>query len=69
MLYDFTNITAANVVSTTDDGIAKAEELVSAAIAGERTFSGTMAPLDEMAAVLNIASGLGAFMARVHPES
>ena len=69
MLYDFTTITPDSVLSTTDEGIAQAEELVTSAIGGERTFSGTMAPLDEMSAVLNIASGRGAFMARVHPDA
>ena len=69
MLYDFSTTTADKVVSLTDSGIAQAEELVASAIGGERTFSGTMAPLDEMSAVLNITSGQAAFMARVHADS
>lgn len=71
MLYDYTLVTAAVVAKITKEGIAHANELIEAVVGvgTERTVENTLMPLDEASAVVGIAYGKGAFMARVHPEN
>lgn len=69
MLFDYTGVTADSVASVTDEAIEKANRLVDAAVAGERTVEGTLLPLNQAAAEIAIAYGRGAFLARVHPDA
>jgi len=66
---DYTGTTADGVHSLTSEAIAVADELVNAAIAdSDRTFVGTMQPLEEAATLMADAYGRGAFLARVHTD-
>lgn len=70
MLYDYTKVTAATVSAATEEGVAEANKLIDGivSVTGERTTQNTLLPLDEAAALVGIAYGRGAFMARVHPD-
>lgn len=70
MLYDYTTVTLESVAAAVDDAIATGDRLVGAvtAVTGRRTWANTMAPLDEIGAVVVAAYGVGPFMARVHPD-
>ncbi|MFH1329432.1 MAG: M3 family metallopeptidase [Actinomycetota bacterium] len=70
MLYDYTTVTAASVLTEVEGAITGSEELLAAVVAPQesRTWESTMAPLDRIAAAVIIASGRGPFMARVHPD-
>jgi Zn-dependent oligopeptidase len=65
---DYTTLTAADVAALTAAACSRADELVAnaAATAGAGNWDAVLAPLDEAFAVLAIAYGEGAFMARVH---
>jgi len=70
VLYDYSTVTPASVRAAVDDGIARAEGLITAIVApgGEPTWDATMAPLSEISALMVRAYGEGPFMARVHPD-
>lgn len=70
VLYDYTTVTPESVSSEVEGAIARAEELLAAAVAPQpiRTWASTMEPLDRVSALATIASGRGPFMARVHPD-
>ena len=70
MLYDYTSTTAADVVEVTEKGIVEANALIEGVVAeeGARTVENTLLPLDEASAIVSIAYGRGAFMARVHTD-
>jgi len=68
MLFDYTKITADDVTTIAGRAIDEAEALVAAALSGERTWEGTMSPLNEMAAAMTIAGGRSAFLGRAHPD-
>ena len=69
MLFDYTAVTASTIAEITDGFITEADAYVASAIAGPRTWDGTMAPLNELAAAFTIAGGKGAFLGRAHPDS
>ena len=69
MLFDYSTVTPDSVRSAVDEAIAQGEELVAALVAApRRTWKTTIAPLDRLAAIMIRASGVGPFMARVHPD-
>ncbi len=68
MLYDYADVTPAGITELTEAGIAAAEAEVAAALGGERTYTGTLDPLEGVARTLTEAYSQGAFMARVHPD-
>ncbi|HEX5039945.1 MAG TPA: M3 family metallopeptidase [Candidatus Limnocylindria bacterium] len=68
MLYDYTAVTVASVTKATDDGLARADELVAAAVGADPSFDATMRPLDHASAELVRAYGRGAFMGQVHND-
>ncbi len=68
MLFDYTNITSDDVTTIAGRAIDDAEALVAAALSGERTWEGTMSPLNEMVASMTIAGGKSAFLGRAHPD-
>ncbi|MCJ7726130.1 MAG: Zn-dependent oligopeptidase, partial [Acidimicrobiia bacterium] len=70
MLYDYTTTAAASVRSVVDEAIASADAVIEKIVApgAARTWAATMAPLDDINAMLTGAYGKGPFMARVHPE-
>ena len=65
---DYTTLTAADVTALTDEACSRADELVESAVGtgGAGDWAAVLAPLDEAFAVLSVAYGEGAFMARVH---
>ena len=69
MLYDYTATTPKRVEEVGEDAIARAEALVSSAVATTpRTWENTIAPLEEVGTILGEAYGRSPFMARVHPD-
>jgi len=70
VLYDYTRTTADGVARITDEAIAAANQLIDAIAAheGTNTIENTLLPLNESAAIIEVAYGQGAFMARVHPD-
>ena len=69
MLYDYTTISADLVATIADEAIKTADSLVSTAVASSpRTWTDTIAPLEEAGALVGVAYGRSAFMARVHPD-
>jgi thimet oligopeptidase len=70
VLYDYTTTTDRSVAGAVDAAITKGDELAAgvADVKGDRNWDNTMAPLDEIAATVVAAYGIGPFMARVHPE-
>ena len=69
-MFDYTTITPESVTQAVEDAIARGEELIAAIVdhEGPRSWSDTMAPLDELGDVMVRAYGVGPFMARVHPD-
>ena len=67
---DSNEITPEVIARATDEAIARADELIDRAVAPDapRTWSDTVAPLDEATAVLSEAGGRTAFMGYVHPR-
>jgi Zn-dependent oligopeptidase len=68
MLFDYTTITADDVSAIADQAITEGEALVASSISGDRTWDGTMGPLNELAAALTVAAGKSAFLGRAHPD-
>jgi thimet oligopeptidase len=70
VLYDYTRTTADGVARITDEAIAAANQLIDAIAVheGTNTIENTLLPLNESAAIIEVAYGQGAFMARVHPD-
>jgi Zn-dependent oligopeptidase len=70
VLYDYTTVTPESVAAAVDQAIAAGDRLAEsvAAVSGTRTWGDTMAPLDEIGAVVVAAYGIGPFMGRVHPD-
>ncbi len=70
MLHDYRGTTAESVARITDEAITAANRLIDgiAAVAAKNTVANTLLPLNEAAAVIEVAYGKGAFMARVHPD-
>jgi len=68
MINDYTGVTAADVTSVTETAIDSSNKLVDGLVASDddRTYANTLQPLDDVAIIMNTASGRGAFMARVH---
>ena len=71
MLTDYTKVTADDVTAVTNTAIETSNQLVDVlvAIGEERTYANMLKPLDDVAVIMNDASGKGAFMARVHPSA
>ncbi|MGI8875597.1 MAG: M3 family metallopeptidase [Egibacteraceae bacterium] len=70
MLNDYTRVTAKDIHDLVAAAIAEAERHVDGilSVEGERTFSDTLLPLDEISAICRDAHGRGPFMARVHTD-
>jgi thimet oligopeptidase len=68
MLYDYTSVTEQSVGAVVEDAITRGEELIAGLVAGPASWDNTMAPLNEIAALVVQAIGQGPFMARVHPD-
>jgi len=71
MLHDYTSVTAHGVADVTEAAITEAESLLDGVIGshGDRTYANTMAPLDAVGVLISDASGVGSFMAKVHPDA
>ena len=71
MLHDYTSVTADGVTAVTEAAITEADSLVDGVIGihGDRTYANTMAPLDAVGVLISDASGVGSFMAKVHPDA
>jgi thimet oligopeptidase len=69
MLYDYTTVTAETVRDETDGAIARADSLVTDAVAAPPSFDATLLPLELAGAELVRAYGRGAFMGQVHTDS
>ena len=71
MLHDYTSVTADGVTDVTEAAITEADSLVDGVIGihGDRTYANTMAPLDAVGVLISDASGVGSFMAKVHPDA
>ncbi|MBT8212045.1 MAG: Zn-dependent oligopeptidase [Acidimicrobiia bacterium] len=70
MLHDYTTTTPERVTNSTDQAIATATGIVDNLVAAPtRSWETTMAPLDEVAAVVSNAYGLGPFLGQAHPDS
>ena len=69
-MHDYATLTPADLAAVTDAAIVEADALVDAAVAtgGAGDWAAVMAPIDEAIAVLALAYGRGAFMARVHVD-
>jgi len=68
MLYNYTSITESSVGAVVEDAISRGEELIAGVVAAPPSWETTMAPLNEIAALVVQAAGQGPFMARVHPD-
>ncbi len=70
MLTDYSSMTPERALGVVTDAIAEGDALVAAivAVAGERTYANTLAPLDRAIVAVNDAYGVGGFMANVHPD-
>ena len=70
MLHDYTTVTAASVRAVVEEAIGRGEDLVAAITShdGPRSWDDTMDPLNRLAEAATRASGIGPFMARVHPD-
>ncbi len=68
--YDYTTVTPESVTRAVDEAIAAGDRLANgvAAVSDPRTWANTMAPLDEIGALVVAAYGTGPFMGRVHPD-
>ncbi|MEX2373790.1 MAG: M3 family metallopeptidase, partial [Dehalococcoidia bacterium] len=69
--FDYAAITAEAIPGACDHAIARSDEILAGVASvpdGERTLANTLAPLDEVANVLGIASGVYGFMAYVHSD-
>ena len=71
MLYDYSTVTPNTVRHEVEAAIATSEDLVTAVVASVEapSWDSTMAPLDDVAALMVTAHGRGPFMARVHPDA
>ncbi len=68
MLHDYTTVTPESVRAVVEDAIRRGEDVLSGIAGRPPAWDATMAPLDEVAALVVIAYGRGPFMARVHPD-
>jgi oligopeptidase A len=68
--YDYAAMTPDSVTRATDAGLAEAERLIAAVVAGEgpRTYDTTIRPLGEAAAAVWAADGRGSSIGYVHPD-
>ena len=69
MTYDLSSATAESVRSATDDAIARADALVTAAVSSNGdTFADRIAPLDEAVGLIGDVAGYGPFLANFHVD-
>jgi thimet oligopeptidase len=70
VLYDYSTVTPQSVLAVVDDAIVRGEELAALAASPKDlpTWDSSIAPLNEIAALMAAANGRGPFMARVHPD-
>ncbi len=69
MLYDYTTVTVQTVNDETDAAVARADDLVAAAVAAPPSFDATLLPLELAAAELVRAYGRAAFLGQVHTDA
>ncbi len=68
MLYDYTSVSADSVGAVVEGAITRGENLLAGVVAAPPSWETTMAPLNEIAALVAQAIGQGPFLARVHPD-
>ncbi len=70
MLVDYTEITAARVISAVGDAIETAESVIRSVLetSGARSFDNTIRPLEDISVSLQDAYGQGPFLGNVHPD-
>jgi thimet oligopeptidase len=69
MLYDYTTVTTKTVAEEAAAALEEANRLIEEAISAGPTAADRMALLNQAAAVIAVAYGRSAFMARVHPDA
>ncbi|MEX2279192.1 MAG: M3 family metallopeptidase [Acidimicrobiia bacterium] len=68
MTFDYTAVTPETIKTDVDATLAAARAHIDAVVTGERTWEGTVLPLEEVADLLSQTYGRTAFMGYVHPD-
>ncbi|HSJ29392.1 MAG TPA: M3 family metallopeptidase [Acidimicrobiia bacterium] len=68
MIFDYTAISPERIRTVTDEAIAASTRMLDAIVAGDRSWSATMEPLEDIASLLVDAFGQAGFLGYVHPD-
>jgi thimet oligopeptidase len=68
MMFDYTNVTADSIRAEVEQAVTQATSMIDSIVHGDRTWDGTIAPLEEIADRLTTTFGHTAFMGYVHPD-